>query len=159
MKTVITLISLLFVQFSFSQLSIKKSSIDSGGEISQNGNTFMLYTIGEVVVNENTTTTLQISEGFINPDMLKYLDIEDYQLDTEISVYPNPTVDIVNINFSQTGQYEVQLFDHQGRLVKKQESNSVQEVIDFSDLPCAQYTLLIKNQSSKSIKVFRIVKQ
>ncbi len=159
MKTLITITFFLIVQFSSAQLTIKKSSIDSGGEISQNGNTFMLYTIGEVVLNENTTTSLQISEGFINPDVLKYMDLDDYQLESDISVYPNPTVDIVIIDFNQTSQYEIEIFDNNGRLIATQQTNSIKESIDFSNYPSAQYTLLVKNKTNKTIKTFRIVKR
>jgi len=49
--------------------SIEKFSIDSGGASTSAGGVQILYTIGEVAVQEVSTSTLSISEGFINPDL------------------------------------------------------------------------------------------
>ena len=54
---------------SFSQ-SIEKFSIDSGGASASAGGIQILYTIGEVNVQEYSTSTLSVSEGFINPQQL-----------------------------------------------------------------------------------------
>ena len=54
--------------------SIVKSSIDSGGASVTAGNIQVLYTIGEVMVQERSTGNIQLSEGFINPEVL--LDIK-----------------------------------------------------------------------------------
>lgn len=48
--------------------TIEKFSIDNGGASFQNGNIQMLYTIGEVNVQEVNTTAMELSEGFINPN-------------------------------------------------------------------------------------------
>ena len=61
----ITLIVLCVVKFSAAQ-SIEKFSIDSGGASTSAGNIQILYTIGEVAVQEISTSTLTLSEGFIN---------------------------------------------------------------------------------------------
>jgi len=46
--------------------TIEKFSIDSGGASASEGGIQILYTIGEVVVQETTTASFSISEGFIN---------------------------------------------------------------------------------------------
>lgn len=46
--------------------TIEKFSLDSGGASVTAGGIEILYTIGEVVVQESSTPTLSISEGFIN---------------------------------------------------------------------------------------------
>jgi hypothetical protein len=65
MKAYLTIIALLITYISFGQTAIKKSSIDSGGDISTNGTLKIVYTIGEVALQENTTGNIHISEGFI----------------------------------------------------------------------------------------------
>jgi hypothetical protein len=67
-KKAILIISILIGQFSFSQ-SIYKSSIDSGGDSSTNGNIEVLYTIGEVFVAEQSAGNINLSEGFISAEL------------------------------------------------------------------------------------------
>ena len=49
--------------------SIVKNSIDSGGGSTTNGGIQILYTIGEVNIREVTVGDIQLSEGFINPEI------------------------------------------------------------------------------------------
>ncbi|MGJ8665007.1 MAG: hemagglutinin protein [Patiriisocius sp.] len=51
--------------------TIVKSSIDSGGGSVSAGNIQMVYTIGEVMVQERSAGNIQLSEGFINPTSIK----------------------------------------------------------------------------------------
>lgn len=64
MKTKIFLIAFFLSQIAFSQ-AILKSSIDNGGASVSNANIELLYTIGEVNVQEVTVGNISISEGFI----------------------------------------------------------------------------------------------
>lgn len=73
MKKAILIISILIGQFSFSQ-SIYKSSIDSGGGSSTNGNIQVLYTIGEVFVAEQSAGNIILSEGFISAQLDIHID-------------------------------------------------------------------------------------
>ena len=64
LKTVIT--SLIAISFCQAQ-TLYKSGIDSGGDNVKVGNTKVLYTIGEVHVQELTVANTYVSEGFISP--------------------------------------------------------------------------------------------
>ena len=59
------LIALSFSVLTYSQ-SIEKFSIDSGGASDTEGGIQIVYTIGEVAVQESTVSGVSISEGFIN---------------------------------------------------------------------------------------------
>ncbi len=65
MKKLIRLLVLLMVMPLASQ-SIEKFSIDSGGASASAGGIQILYTIGEVNVQEASAGGISISEGFIN---------------------------------------------------------------------------------------------
>ncbi len=67
--TIILLIFLSFSNLSIAQ-SIEKFSIDSGGASATAGGIHILYTIGEVNIQEYSTPSLSISEGFINADLI-----------------------------------------------------------------------------------------
>lgn len=66
MKLKLTLLSMLLISFLGNAQSIEKFSIDSGGASVSAGGIQILYTIGEVAVQEYSTPTLSLSEGFIN---------------------------------------------------------------------------------------------
>ena len=68
-KITVIVLALITVQ-AFSQ-TIEKFSIDSGGASVTAGNIEILYTIGEVNVQELSVGNISISEGFINPINLK----------------------------------------------------------------------------------------
>ena len=68
MKKMKTFLFTLLASFSLSLSAqqIEISSIDSGGASASAGGIEILYTIGEVAVQEVSTPTLSVSEGFIN---------------------------------------------------------------------------------------------
>lgn len=66
----IVLIALVLTGSMYAQ-SIEKFSIDSGGASVSAGNIQVLYTIGEVMVQERSAGNIQVSEGFVNPTSLK----------------------------------------------------------------------------------------
>ena len=67
MNTKFTFLAILLTSFICNAQTIEKFSIDSGGASVTIGDIQILYTIGEVNVQEYSTATLSISEGFINP--------------------------------------------------------------------------------------------
>jgi len=159
MKKSLIIITLFIVQLGFAQLTIKKSSIDSGGMLSHNGNTTILYTLGELSVAENTNANISISEGFINPQMLQSLQVADFGILTGISIYPNPTVDYVNLSFTETGIYDISIFDINGKQLVSKTIDADNCKLDFANYKQAVYVLLVKNKSSKLYKTFKIIKR
>lgn len=69
MKTIITILSIITIGIMAQAQSIEKFSIDSGGASTSTGGIQILYTIGEVNVQEYSTSSLSISEGFINANL------------------------------------------------------------------------------------------
>ena len=66
MKKIILIAVMVIWNQSFSQ-TIYKSSIDSGGASTSAGNIQVLYTIGEVNVQELSSGNIKASEGFVGP--------------------------------------------------------------------------------------------
>jgi surface protein len=67
MKTELLILSIFLAPFFGISQSIEKYSIDSGGASALVGDVQVLYTIGEVNVQELAVGDIQVSEGFINP--------------------------------------------------------------------------------------------
>ena len=159
MKKTITILFFLVVELGFAQLTIKKNTIDSGGTITHSGQVTMLQTVGEVVVQENTDANISISEGFINPEMLTSLKIEDFGLLTGIAVYPNPTVNYVNLNFEHQNIYDISIFDINGKQLVSKRVNTNNYQLDFTHYAQSVYLVVIKNKSNKTYKTFKIIKK
>jgi len=68
MKTTLTILAMTLLPFMVQAQSIEKFSIDSGGASVSAEGIQMLYTIGEVNVQELSTESISVSEGFINSD-------------------------------------------------------------------------------------------
>ncbi len=160
MKNLTTILALLITFTGFSQTSIKKSSIDSGGAISSNGNIELIYSIGEVVVQETTLGNIWISEGFINRDMTASLDLESYTNLEGVTVFPNPTIDYVNIHFSEAANYSITIFDYSGKQIEHIKTNqSSQQTIDMTTYSKGIYLILLKNTSTQQYKSYRTIKK
>ena len=157
----ITSILILFISLAgFSQTAIEKSTIDSGGATTTNGTLTIVYTIGEVAVQENTNGTIHISEGFIGTDTMSSLGLGDYTQLAGVQLYPNPATDFVNLRFSKEANYEIYIYDLLGKEVNTyQVNNSNTQRIALGQLPNAVYLVLVKNENTKEFISYRLIKE
>ncbi|WP_396601334.1 T9SS type A sorting domain-containing protein [Algibacter sp. R77976] len=109
-----------FLVFMASAQSIDKFSIDSGGELTNAGGIQMLYTIGEVNVQELSSSDVYLSEGFINGDLLRSaLGINEAEVSAlKIKIYPNPASEVIHIN-SDIPLTKIEIYDVLGKQVFK----------------------------------------
>ena len=159
MKKITSLLILLTSLTAISQTAIEKSTIDSGGATTTNGTLTMVYTIGEVAVQENTNGTVHISEGFIGTDTMSSLGLDAYTPLAGVQLFPNPATDFVNLRFSKVANYEINIYDLLGKEVTTyQVSNSDTQRIALGQLPNAVYLVLVKNENTKEFISYRLIK-
>ncbi len=119
MKKFLTLIIILYISTYSQAQTIEKFSIDSGGASVTAGGINILYTIGEVNVQEVTTGTILISEGFISSSLSNTLGVNEVVINEKnILVYPNPTSDFIYLKTSLLIE-KVELYDALGKSVLK----------------------------------------
>jgi len=119
MKKYLTLTMILYISTYSQAQTIEKFSIDSGGASITVGGIEVLYTIGEVNVQEITTGTILISEGFISSSLSNTLGINDVGINDEnIVVYPNPTSDFIYIKTNLSLE-KIELYDALGKNILK----------------------------------------
>ena len=160
MKKLFTILIFLLAITGFSQTAIEKSSIDSGGATVSSGSLSMVYTLGEVAVQEMTIGNIHISEGFICAEKQNTLGIENHKLLEGITLFPNPATDYVNFNFTSIANYEILIFDFSG----KQIFRTVSKQADQIRLPLKQYSpgvylVMIKNNEKKLYNSYKLVKE
>lgn len=79
---------------------------------------------------------------------------------TGILLYPNPFRDYLYLDFTSNNfkGSEYQLFDAQGKLVKKDKISQSKSELNFSSIPSAMYIIRI-TQNGENIKTFKIIKK
>ena len=159
MKNILIIFTLLLTASGYSQTAVKKSSIDSGGATATSGNIGVIYTIGEVAVQENTQGTTHLSEGFIGPDVAQLVGIQDYGTLQGVQVFPNPVKDKVQINLPEDNTYEIRLFDLNGKeLWTKQIEDINQTQYNLSRLQTGMYLLIVIDRKHKLSRIVKLQK-
>ena len=101
--------------------SFQPTVIGSAGANAVFTNGTMAWTIGEVMTETYSASSYHFTQGFHQPDtMATPTDVNNPMLGS-VLVYPNPVIDHVVVDLLQiTGNFFVELFDSQGKLVAKQ---------------------------------------
>ena len=159
MKNILIIFTLFLTAFGYSQTAVKKSSIDSGGTTTTSGSTSVVYTIGEVAIQENTQGNTHVSEGFIGPDLRQSLGITDEVLFNDFKAFPNPTADMIHINFSKSSDYTMQVSDMNGKILLVKNTNQPDNTLDISSLARGVYLLLLKDTAKHAYNILKIEKK
>src|SRR6266542_2669033 len=115
---------LIFVSTKISAQSFSPTVIGSAGTYASSSGGSMAWTIGEIMVETYSGTNNFFTQGFHQPDSVTITVVPNYSFST-ISVYPNPTSGIFFIDLpAASGNYSIELFDAQGKLVKKENVSS-----------------------------------
>lgn len=122
-------------------------------------NGFVSYSVGQTTYLEKGTG--QVLEGVQQPyEIITLATIENPSEQNGILLYPNPFRDYLYLDFTSNSfkGSEYQLFDAQGKLVKKDKISQSKSELNFSSLPSAMYIIRI-TQNGENIKTFKIIKK
>jgi hypothetical protein len=159
MKNILTSILLLFSVLVFSQ-TIEKSSISSGGASTINGSVQMIYSIGEVNIAESTSGNIHISEGFISKKIdAAALGIINSSLIEGVTVFPNPTVDFVNLRFNEVINAQLRVFDISGKELLAKKFNDKNTKVDLRFFRSGIYLLHIYDVDNMRSITYKISKK
>ncbi len=158
MKKIISIISILIVGFAYGQTTVKKSCISTSGGSHINGNVSLTYTVGEVAIQEKTQGNIQLSEGFITPDIYTTTGIEAYGELYGIQIYPNPVQTDLQIKLPAYQTFEIYLFDLNGKKITGTQTDKTIYSLNLTDLPASIYMLIIVDRNYKQYKSFKINK-
>jgi hypothetical protein len=140
----------------------------SGGEDFKGTEYRLSSTIGELIVTTERSSGYILTQGFQQEANLYLSDIEtDYFSTVNVEAYPNPTMDIVNVNIESAqsnGRIEVLVFNQMGQQVNpvlyvENNFNSYNFQIDLSNVARGNYFVrIIDLENQYNYADFKVVK-
>ena len=147
-----------FLLLSLGGLQAQEAVLTAGGEATGNGGT-VSYSIGQVAYTA-TGTNGSVTQGVQQVyEITTVLGMEFTNITLEVSIYPNPTTDYLNLKVENENDeiLSYQLFDMNGRLVDTQKLTGNATTIDMEAFQTSTYLLKVTNEQT-TIKTFRIIK-
>jgi hypothetical protein len=156
-------IVLLMGTLSYAQ-SIAPQSVNSSGTKMSQTNGSLSFTVGELVVLSQTDSQGNtLGGGFTAGATLTTVSIQETDAAVlDLSVFPNPTSDLVNIriNHSSIEQVVVSITDLQGNEVYNGKYAGVSNTIGINTSAYASgtYVLSLKNNNNQVLGTYKIIK-
>lgn len=139
---------------------VKQEVIASAGGYNAASGISLSWTLGETIIPTFTSPNLILTHGFQQQVVVTAVD-ENLEDQVRITVFPNPASDIVNIEFGQPVEAEVQvtILNSLGNIVRTEfiEPAMVEKQINLQDLPAGIYYFkLIKGKLGNIYKVVKL---
>jgi hypothetical protein len=155
--------TLLLGTMSYAQ-SIAPQSVNSGGTKMTQANGSLSFTVGELVVLSQTDSDGNtLGGGFTAGATLTTASIQETDAAVlDVSVFPNPTTELVNIqiNYSSIDQVVITITDLQGKEVYNGKYAGISNVIGINTASYATgtYILALKNLNNQVLGTYKIIK-
>lgn len=156
MKKLFLFFAALLISISANTQSLAPEIIASSGDYFTSATIKLNWTLGEMVTETYSFGGEILTQGFQQANFL-FTSIEETAENNEITIFPNPFSDIINVN---TGEYKgLQLIvyglDGIALIEKKVAKSNTQ--LDFSSFSPGMYFIRLSD-GQKEIKVFKIQK-
>lgn len=142
---------MLLPAFSFGQ-----EVISTQGDSYSNASGSIDFTFGEVVINTASNGTNDLTQGFHQTNW-NFLGVEDNAPDLDVTVYPNPSSEVLNIKTSSFEGVEYSLIDSKGNIVRNGELSQNLTTIQVDQLASGNYTLSL-SEGGNDLKTITLLK-
>ncbi len=160
---ILLIISFLSVN---AQIDTNHQVIGSAGEELKSNKGSIHFTVGEPIIQTylNGGGASSVTQGF-HQTFFEIIDFSESAHpesdELEIKVWPNPTVQFLNVDFgvqSSLEHLEVNIIDAKGALLA--EFNAREDlVIDLRDYPVSSYFLRIYDTKNAAVNLYKVIKQ
>ena len=146
-----------FLSAGFAQA--QQSANAAGGDATGSGGS-AAYSVGQVVYTANNSPSGTVSQGVQQAYEIFLIGINETELNSSLSVFPNPILDNLTLQISDYNNEKLSfhLYDLQGKLLNKEQIIAEQTQINTSSLPPATYFIEVLNQENKQVQSFKIIK-
>ncbi|NIJ46047.1 hypothetical protein FHR24_002525 [Wenyingzhuangia heitensis] len=157
MKHKKTITNLTVILLGLGGVQAQENMVAVGGEIKTTGGT-VNYSVGQVFYTNSVGSSGSVEQGVNQPYTISStLGVDEKYILLELSVYPNPTTDFLNLKLKDFENVNFQLMDLLGRQVETKKVTENNTLISMSALPKATYFLsIVKN--NQIVKTFKIIK-
>lgn len=157
----LALFAMAFSFFSARGQSASPEVIASSGNHFSSPNAQISWTLGESVIATQSSPNAVLTQGFHQTNLVITALGEDPLNSLKISVFPNPTLDLVNIKREDSkGGLSIKLLSIEGKsLAEKKISQGTNETsLNLTELPAGVYFLRISGSNHSSQKTFKVEK-
>lgn len=130
--------------------------ISSQGDSYSNSSGSIDFTIGEVVINTVTNGTNDLTQGF-HQSKWEFVGIDEFDANFVVSIFPNPTQDILTIHATAFEDVTYILTDATGRIVMKDILTGEMTPLDVASFEAGTYNLSLE-KASNTLKTLRLIK-
>lgn len=130
--------------------------ISTQGESYSTANGNIDFTIGEVIISTGTNGTNTLTQGFHQTNW-NFVGLEDHSPGYQVSIFPNPSSDVLNIQAEMFENVSYRLYDAQGKLVLQDLLSAELTPIRVIDLPVGSYSLTLTSER-EILKTFKLIK-
>ena len=150
---------LAFTVLSISFANAQESVNTAGSEASGSEGTAS-FSIGQITYNSNQSTSGQVAQGVQQAYEIYTISLKEEIFNVSLEAYPNPVVNnlTIRLNQFQDGVFSYELFNTEGRLLRKERIREEHTEINSSKLPASTYLLYILNSENHKVKFFKIIK-
>jgi hypothetical protein len=139
---------------------IAQSVVASSGAYHESSNATLSWTLGETITETNYGTKAILNQGVQQNYSFTIVKVyEKPETKVNINVFPNPTVDYVNISIENSNdQFEIAIFDLNGKILISKKMNGAISSFDIKKFAESNYFIKISNQKEEIIKTYKIIK-
>ena len=134
--------------------SISKQVIGSAGMSAPQ----LSWTTGEAVVGLMQSSGSQLGNGYYDARNLVALGVEDYTLDVQLKVYPNPTAQLLYVSHPEQTTFSIGIADLNGRQIYSGTINT-STPLDIGQYPQGMYLVIIANTETHKKNSYKIIKK
>lgn len=114
------------------------------------------YSIGETITNTITTNETELTQGFIQPIIIKKIQHETVA-NMDCVVYPNPTQNYIIIKPQQPLNANIKIYDNTGKIIINQHCKIIDTYeIDLSSMVTGVYFMIVEDNSLQYKQKFTI---
>jgi hypothetical protein len=149
----------ILILFLCGQAMHAQQVVSSNGDSKSAAGVRVSWTLGEPVIETLIGTSNTLTQGFHQTKVAITAVSEILFPGLEIKVFPNPTPDIITIQFSEYPEGSMYwLYDLRGKLLENKLISSTNTEISMKNYASGQYILKLTNKSRQAIQTFQVVK-
>lgn len=142
----------------FGHFSNAQEVLSSAGDATTSGSGYIQYTIGEPVIETGSGGSTKVTQGF-HQTTWKFLGLQDELPDVQVSIYPNPMLEELNLTISDISQMEgFIIYDNTGRVVCEGKIEAEKTAINVTAFAAGQYQLVLKDVQHQISKSYSLIK-